>query len=1395
MNLHEFLRSVRRDDGQRRRRRSFGGANYAEICEPRILLSGDEATLLVTTLVDENDSGLGLGDGNSLREVLNAANANADRDVIEFDAALFPGGVRTIELLHGELEIYSEVRLIGPGRDALWIDANENSRVMSVSTSADVEVSGLTLTGGNSNRGGGIWNGAPLTLTDVRLHNNSGEIGGGLYSDNYLVSITDSLIDLNSSRDIGGGIYIVGRGSSRLRMINSTVDGNTARDVSGISVNHGPSEIINSTISNNTISFFAGSGGAISTGAELLIVNTTISGNQGGSTASGLYVHSSTGAAVTVINSTIVNNTVDYNGGGIYNGNERPGALTLHNTIVAGNGTLDGSTFTPQDIRSSYSLAGSSSHNIIGDAGNSGGLVDGTDGNIVGVGGSGIIDINTVIGGLGDHGGTEATHVTVAGSPAINAGMVAVVPRDVNDFDQDGDTTEPIPFDQRGTGFSRVSGASVDIGATEFQESADDSNHVSLNGRVYDTSEAQGTQITITATANRAVDGDQTVDVVVTGDGVTASDYALSNVQITIPDGQTTGAIVFTVLDDGDIETVETATVSIANPSAGIVLGATTANTVSIVSDDVATLMVALDKAAISEDGDTATATVSRNGSNSGALVVNIGSNDRSEIAFPETVTIPDGDSSVTFTVTGLSDTLLDGTRAASVVATSGGFVQGITHIDVLDTDVPELTVELSASTITEAGSVQVTVIRIRGGDGALGMIIVADSTEVSYPETVEIVNNTDRVTFTIHGLADGLVDGTQAIEISASHPGYVSIPTTLYVTDLDTAQLSLSFDPGTVSENGGTTTGTVTRNTDTSEAVSVTIGLSSSDATADATVVEIPAGQSSATFAVTGVDDAISNGSRDVTVTANATGFAGAAADITVADDDAVGIVSIVAIEDANEFDTVNGEFIIEMTTASSVDTIVNINVSGTAVADADYTALPSSVTIPAGLLSATLTVPVINDTDSEDEETVIISLGTITGSGATVDPDQNFDTISIADNDRDLITPTATVRTLPLSTNTSTFTVTIDLDDPASPNGQPVSGVASYDLFVAVDGGDFTLFADDVPASQATVQFTPDSNHRYWFKAVATDNAGNVEDSSPAAETNTYVGDVTAPETSVTSATPNAATGEITLNITGTDAGNSGLDRFLVYVSIDGAAAEEIPASSVSSGTSANGTYFQSVTFQALRDGAAHSYRFYTVGIDGAGNTEAAPTAAAADIQLTETFAAPAGGLDANGIDLQNGETQRSYVRYVDVLFNDVTGLQDLIDNNGIQVERFDLDDNTPTAGTGSLVSPTAAATNGNAIKLDFGSTGLGGSGRAGNGFYRIAIDLDGDGLFDDAAFEFFRVWGDSNGDGEVTNADRTATEDVNGDGRVNSRDRIVYRTERGKKLHDDLFWWLDD
>ncbi|WP_153559190.1 tandem-95 repeat protein, partial [Roseimaritima sediminicola] len=80
---------------------------------------------------------------------------------------------------------------------------------------------------------------------------------------------------------------------------------------------------------------------------------------------------------------------------------------------------------------------------------------------------------------------------------------------------------------------------------------------------------------------------------------------------------------------------------------------------------------------------------------------------------------------------------------------------------------------------------------------------------------------------------------------------------------------LTLSFADTAINENGGTTTATVTRNTDLSE--ELVVYLSSGD-TSEASVpatVTIPAGESEATFIVSGVDDSIRDGSQTVYISA----------------------------------------------------------------------------------------------------------------------------------------------------------------------------------------------------------------------------------------------------------------------------------------------------------------------------------------------------------------------------------------------------------------------------------------------------------------------------------------------------------------------------------------------
>ena len=97
--------------------------------------------------------------------------------------------------------------------------------------------------------------------------------------------------------------------------------------------------------------------------------------------------------------------------------------------------------------------------------------------------------------------------------------------------------------------------------------------------------------MTVTATADTAVTGDQTVALGVSGTNLTAGDYTLSNSTITILNGATTGSVTFTIVNDGVVEGEEFATLTISSPSTRLILGATTARTVSIVDSFKASIL------------------------------------------------------------------------------------------------------------------------------------------------------------------------------------------------------------------------------------------------------------------------------------------------------------------------------------------------------------------------------------------------------------------------------------------------------------------------------------------------------------------------------------------------------------------------------------------------------------------------------------------------------------------------------------------------------------------------------------------------------------------------------------------------------------------------------------
>ncbi|MFW9262673.1 beta strand repeat-containing protein [Nostoc sp. CALU 546] len=320
----------------------------------------------------------------------------------------------------------------------------------------------------------------------------SGNNASSVFSIFPISTPINSTIDALTITEGNGGYGGAITNNSNLTITNSTISNSQAFNGGGIG-NNGVLTIINSTISGNSTT--GNSGGGIASSGTLTIINSTISGNTADRVGGGIGSFGF-GGSNTIISSTITNNTAkniqsEGGGGGIFS-SRNP---TVQNTIIAGN--FDSGSQAP-DI--SGAVTGNA-NNLIGSlTGASGTIGTGSD---ITFASAGITNINQVLGALADNGGATQTHALVAGSAAINAGNNALIPSGV--------TT-----DQRGTGFNRISGGTVDIGAYEVQNNAPTATNDSVttnedtavNGNVLtnDTDPDTGDILTVSAVNGNTAD-------------------------------------------------------------------------------------------------------------------------------------------------------------------------------------------------------------------------------------------------------------------------------------------------------------------------------------------------------------------------------------------------------------------------------------------------------------------------------------------------------------------------------------------------------------------------------------------------------------------------------------------------------------------------------------------------------------------------------------------------------------------------------------------------------------------------------------------------------------------------------------------------------------------------
>lgn len=417
------------------------------------------ATLMVGHCDDD-------GSPDSLREVVSAA---VDGDVVDLSALT----CSTITLATGGIGVtVDNLSIRGPGMDQLTIDGDANGTVLNHYGDGLLTVEDLTIANGDYFFAGGcVWSGSDIRFERARITEcNTSKYytnGAGIFSEGDITLVDSELTNNTASSDdysvYGGGAFSL----ENITVSGSTVSGNQALAPDGADAAGGglfavgDLTITDSTIDDNASQSYHSRGGGVATveGAAT-ISGTTISNNRS-ALGGGVFLE---GAPSTMVNSTISGNSAQINGGGVLtqadlmvanttvafnHATSYSGGLAVHqadvslqSTILAMN-TADGGISPDVDIDLSvYSGALLASAN-----------------NLVTVSSVALpadtITVDPQLLPLTNNGGTTLTHALAAGSPAIDAG----------------NNVAGLAFDQRGSGFDRVSASAADIGAFELQAS------------------------------------------------------------------------------------------------------------------------------------------------------------------------------------------------------------------------------------------------------------------------------------------------------------------------------------------------------------------------------------------------------------------------------------------------------------------------------------------------------------------------------------------------------------------------------------------------------------------------------------------------------------------------------------------------------------------------------------------------------------------------------------------------------------------------------------------------------------------------------------------------------------------------------------------------------------
>ncbi len=376
------------------------------------------------TVTTNLDSGPG-----SLRSALFGA---SDGDSITFSPALLGDTI----LLQSELQICSDVNIIGSPTQSISISGGDSCIIMRIMPGHHLEISHLNLVHGSApsgEDGGAVIVFGSVHLSNCLLADNFASDDGGALSvsDSSAVAVLDSCtLFQNSCGDDGGALRCF---DGQLTLNACSIQNSTSLSYGGGLSSNGIVTISNSTFSQNHAD---GSGGAIRNfGSGILnCTNTTISENTCGISGAGI----SSSSSVSLNFCSVTHNNATGACGGVRLTSSA--ICDIHNTLIAQNtGSINNDVFT------TIAAFNSQGFNLIGDSTGSNWIT--MSGDLLG---NSITPFDAQIDILYSNGGLTKTVALLPTSACVDVA----------------DSINILPKDQRG--FNRPSGIRSDIGAFEL---------------------------------------------------------------------------------------------------------------------------------------------------------------------------------------------------------------------------------------------------------------------------------------------------------------------------------------------------------------------------------------------------------------------------------------------------------------------------------------------------------------------------------------------------------------------------------------------------------------------------------------------------------------------------------------------------------------------------------------------------------------------------------------------------------------------------------------------------------------------------------------------------------------------------------------------------------------